>query len=184
MVSVVRGINAIGSTATYLPEVLDIAWGTGRRISAILALRYRDIRLTEGGPHGSILWPADTDKTGKEWLVPMSTEVRAAINRILSDRPGLGTAYVFPAVNNATKPVSKDVVAGWLRKAEQLAGVPKHEGSAFHAYRRGWATRRKHLPVVDVARAGGWSDQQTLTTIYQQPDPATMYVVVSQPARA
>lgn len=28
-----------------------------------------------------------------------------------------------------------------------------------------------------------WSDQQTLTTIYQQPDAETMYLVVSQPAR-
>ena len=38
---------------------------------------------------------------------------------------------------------------------------------------------RKHLPDVDVAAAGGWSDQSTLREVYQQADQETMYRVVS-----
>ena len=54
--------------------------GTGRRIAAILALRFEDLRLDQG-EYGSILWPADTDKTGKEWLVPLAKDARKAIDR-------------------------------------------------------------------------------------------------------
>ncbi len=50
------------------------------------------------------------------------------------------------------------------------------------AYRRKWVTERKHLPDVDVAAAGGWSDTATLKLAYQQADEATMFRVLSEPA--
>ena len=48
------------------------------------------------------------------------------------------------------------------------------EGSPWHAYRRKWASERKHLPDVDVAKAGGWNSLERLKTAYQQADKATM----------
>lgn len=48
----------------------------------------------------------------------------------------------------------------------------------FHAYRRKWATERKHLPVQDVAEAGGWLDTRSLEQCYQQADEATLLQVV------
>jgi hypothetical protein len=75
----------------------------------------------------------------------------------------------------------KEVAGAWLIKAEQLAGVEKQEGSLWHAYRRGWATARKHMPDVDVAAAGGWSDLSSLKRCYQHADEATMFAVVSRP---
>lgn len=63
-------------------------------------------------------------------------------------------------------------------EAEKLAGLPKHDGSLWHAYRRGWATARKSLPDVDVAAAGGWKSTETLRRVYQQPDAQTMLKVV------
>lgn len=167
---------------SYLPELLDLVNGTGRRISAILALRCCDLRLDQG-PHGAILWPADTDKTGKEWLVPIAGDVRAAINRVFGDRPVIGATYLFPSPTVVNKPVSKELASAWLVRAEALAGVPKQDGSLWHAYRRKWATERKHLPDVDVAAAGGWSDTSTLKQVYQQADQETMYLVVSEPGR-
>ncbi len=166
---------------SYLSEVLDLAHGTGRRISAILALRHEDVRM-DGGEPVAIRWPADTDNTGKESLVPIDTEVRAAIDRILVDRPLIGKAYLFPAINDPSKPVAKETVSQWLVRAETLAGVEKQDGSLWHAYRRGWATARKHLPVQDVMAAGGWSEPTTLQTCYQQADRETMYRVVCEPA--
>src|SRR5215216_5129199 len=50
----------------------------------------------------------------------------------------------------------------------------------FHAYRRKWATERKHLPVKDVAEAGGWLDTRSLQECYQHADEATLLQVVSE----
>jgi integrase len=165
---------------SYLSELLDIAHGTGRRISAICALRYQDLQLerTESRPHGAICWPEDTDKMGRETIAPISIAVRAAIDRVLAKRPGLGAAYMFPSMKDPNTPLQYEVASEWLRRAERQAGVPKQSGSLWHAWRRGWVTSRKHLPDVDVAAAGGWKDVSTLRTCYQRPDEQTMLAVV------
>ncbi len=170
------------TTRSYLSELLDIVNGTGRRISAVIQLRFTDLRLSEG-PHGAIRWPADTDKEEKEWLVPINASVRTALDRINTERPGVGTAYLFPSPRNPRRPVSKDLVSGWLKRVEALAELPKLDGSLWHAYRRKWATSRKDLPDVDVAMAGGWSDLTSLKTAYQQADAETLYRVVSEPMK-
>lgn len=162
---------------SYLSELLDIVNGTGRRISAVCKLTYEDLRL-EHGPHGSIRWPAATDKIGRETLVPISPEVRRAIDRILHERPGIGSAPVFPSPEDAQKPITRHLADKWLRKGEQLAKLEPQKGSLWHAYRRKWATERKHLPDVDVAAAGGWKTVQTLKSAYQQADAETMLRVV------
>ena len=61
----------------------------------------------------------------------------------------------------------------FLRRAENAAELPHLERGGFHAYRRLFAVERKHLPDVDVARAGGWRDLATMKRSYQQPDLAT-----------
>ena len=53
------------------------------------------------------------------------------------------------------------------------------KGSLWHAYRRGWATARKHLPGADVAELGGWGATETMEKVYQQADPGTMIAIVS-----
>ena len=52
------------------------------------------------------------------------------------------------------------------------------KGGQWHAYRRKWATERKHMPDVDVAAAGGWAELTSLKKAYQQADEATMLKVV------
>jgi hypothetical protein len=97
---------------------------------------------------------------------------------VLRERPGLGAAYLFPSPAEPGEPVRYELARTWLLAAERLAEVPKQNGSSWHAYRRGWATSRKHLPDVDVAAAGGWKSTETLRRCYQQPDPATILAVV------
>ena len=65
-----------------------------------------------------------------------------------------------------------------IKKAEELAGLEPLPRASWHAFRRKWATERKHLPDVDVAAAGGWNGTATLNLIYKQPDQATMLRVV------
>jgi len=162
---------------SYLTEALAIVNGTGRRISAVRCLTYADLLLDEG-PYGSIRWRKEHDKSGRETIVPISPEVRAAIDRIIAERPGIGAACLFPAPRDPNKPVRYELLSEWLHKAERLAGIEPLEGSCWHAYRRKWATERKHLPGPDVAAAGGWANARTLETIYQQADPETMLKVV------
>ena len=162
---------------SHLSEILDIVSGTGRRLSAVLQLQYGDLQLQDG-PHGAIRWPADTDKTGRETLVPIGPLVRAAIDRVLRERPGIGQAYLFPAPGDLAKPVSRHLAAKWLQQAEKLADLEKLNGGLWHTYRRKWATERKHLPDADVAAAGGWANSNTLRLVYQQADQETMLRVV------
>ena len=173
----VRGQGKSKTVRSYLSEILDIVSGTGRRLSAVLRLRYEDITLQEG-PYGSITWPASTDKTGRESIVPIGPDVRTAIDRVLRERPGIGKAYLLPAPGSPTRPVDRHLAATWLRAAEKLAGLEKLDGSLWHAYRRKWATERKHLPDADVANAGGWANPNTLRLVYQQTDADTMLRVV------
>lgn len=166
-----------GRQRSYLSELLDLAHGTGRRISAICGLRYEDLR-PDDGPYGSIRWPAATDKEGRETVAPITPRVRAALDRILRERPGIGARYLFPSPANPAEPVREDRARRWLLNGEKLAGLPKQKGSLWHAYRRGWATARKHLSLKDTAAAGGWASTETLLNCYQQPDDATMLAVV------
>ena len=107
---------------SYLSEILDIVNGTGRRLSAVCSLTYEDLSLSEG-PYGSIRWPADTDKMGHEFKVPISPSVRAALERILAERPGIGAAPLFPSPSDPTEPMTRHLADKWLRKAEKLAGL-------------------------------------------------------------
>ena len=164
-------------TRSYLSELLDIINGTGRRLSAVCQLRYHDFRLNVG-PHGSIRWPAETDKMGRETVVPVSENVRGALDRILRERPGIGDLPLFPSPEDPSVPMTRHLADKWLRKAEELAGLEPLKGSLWHAYRRKWATERKHLPDVDVAQAGGWKSTHALKASYQQADADTMLRVV------
>ncbi len=67
--------------------------------------------------------------------------------------------------------------------AEAHAKLQKLDGSLWHAYRRKWATERKHLPLKDVADAGGWSEVSTLLRCYTQSDDETMLAVMSEPRK-
>jgi integrase len=169
---------------SYLSEILDLVNATGRRVSAVLQLKHDDL-LVDVEPDGAVRWPASTDKQGREWTVPLSAPARAAIDRILAERArvGLVSTYLFPSPRNPAKPVSKDLASEWLRRAEELAKLAPLRGSLWHAYRRKWATERKHLPDVDVAAAGGWKDLQSLKSAYQQADEETLLEVVTQSRR-
>jgi hypothetical protein len=60
---------------SHLTELLELVSGTGRGISAMCSLRIDDLRLSER-PHGSIRWPAATDKMGLESVIPVAPRVR------------------------------------------------------------------------------------------------------------
>ena len=174
------GKQIFRSQRSHLSEILDLAHHTGRRVSSILALTFADLRLqrTSEAPHGSLHWSQDSDKMDREWLTPISAEVRGVLEGILRERPAIGSHPLFPSVSDPERAVAYRVVAAWLRKAEALAGLEPLRGALWHAYRRTWASERKHLPDVDVAEMGGWSSVDTLK-IYQRPDAETRQRVLT-----
>lgn len=163
----------------YHSRISEIVVGTGRRISAVCNLRAEDLDRSKEAPWGGINWPADTDKMGKAWRCPISATVREALEDALRKRPAVGPGWLFPSPKDREKPVRYDQVNRWLREAEGKANLEPQDGTLWHAYRRLWASARKDLPDVDVAKAGGWSSLEALKLAYQMPDDATMLRVVT-----
>lgn len=160
-----------------LRELLILAAHTGRRIGAIVRLRWSDW-FPDDATYGVLRWRADADKLGTEWKAAVTPEVRETLEDLRQERPGVGEAYIFPAPESDGH-VRVDVAGKWLREAERLAEDYTHEkGFGWHAFRRMWATKRKGMSAQDVAYAGGWKDTATLERVYQQADPETTERVV------
>ena len=177
--------KALKKVAPQLPRAfelaLDLAWGTGHRIGAILGLRWEDILFdpTEQCPFGRIRWRAEFDKVGNEHETPMNSLARQVLLRRREERPGIGAAWIFPAPKDASERLDRHLVGRWLRKAEEKAELTHLPGGGWHAFRRGWATARKHFPLKDVAEAGGWKDTASLQRSYTHTDPRTVFGVVN-----
>ncbi len=172
--------------------VLALARYTGRRINAIVSLRTTDLLLSQETlertlvstgqdpalvrymPNGAIRWRAELDKQGFEDITALSREARTALDVYLRANPSLGDMPVFPVRAGSERPWNKMMALYYLRRAEGAAGLPRLERGGFHSYRRLWASERKHLPDVDVAKAGGWRDLATMKRSYQHADPATV----------
>jgi integrase len=162
-----------------LKLALVLAEGTGRRVSAWRNLRWDDVDLQEG----TIRWRAEHDKGGYEDVRPMSDAVREALREARKVQKAIGSAPVFPAPKDPTRACDRHLLDNWLRKAFAKAEVKQEPGGMWHTLRRKWATERKGYPVKDVAAAGGWRDERTILTSYQQSDAATVRQVVLHPTQ-
>ena len=96
----------------------------------------------------------DSDKMGKEWLTPISAEVRSVLEGILRVRPAIGSRPLFPSVSDPTRPVTYRVAATWLRKAEALAGLEPLRGASGTAIDR--SGPRSGTPARRGCRGDGW----------------------------
>jgi integrase len=157
---------------------LVLVEATGRRIGAVQQLRWEDVDFDKG----VIRWRQDADKQGIERRMPMPSSLVEEL-RSFQRRLGAVGGPLFARSWQGDRLIHTRTLAQLLVEAEQKADLPKLPGGVWHPYRRKWATERKHLPVIDVAQAGGWSDTQTLLTCYQQPDHETLLAVVSEPRK-
>jgi len=158
---------------------LTLAEATGRRESSIRWLQWGDI----DEEHGVIRWRAESDKLGIAWESPLTDPLREEIVAFRATLEGTDTALVFASPRVADQPLNRGWFDKRLARAERKAGLPKLAGSLWHAYRRKWATERKHHPIKDVAAAGGWKSTQTLLTCYQQADHDTLRRVLDEPRK-
>lgn len=94
---------------------------------------------------------------GKRWRCPINERVREALEDALRKSRAVGPGPLFPSPGNTEELVRYGEASEWLRDAEKLAELEPREGGLWHPFRRLWASSRKDLPDVDVARAGGWA---------------------------
>ena len=154
---------------------LFLAEATGRRLGSIRALRWEDFEFDTC----RVVWRSEADKKGVRWEVQMPERFFDDVRSFQRTLRAVG-GPVFAAPRSADGMMDRHLFDKWLSFAEKEAGLPKLTGGLWHAYRRKWAIERKHLPLRDVAAAGGWSDVSVLLEIYQQPDPASVLSVMSE----
>ena len=118
------------------------------------------------------------DKIGRDWIAPVTPEVRKCLIRLHKESAAVGDTVLFPVPSDPERPITRHAATSWLRQAEKLAGVKHQLGGAWHAFRRSWASQRKHLSIKDVCAVGGWLDSSTLLRCYQHADQETMERVV------
>lgn len=173
---------------------LDLEEGLGWRVTAICELRASevDLTMTEARPYGRLRKRAETDKMGIQQWIPIVRRSERPCYSPLSATPPLEMHHCSQLHGGGawTRHHAKDLLERAEEAARQAAikrGDPDAaaalaplDGSDFHAYRRAWATARKHLPLKDVAEAGGWKTTDTLVRCYTQADEMTMLAVVSE----
>ncbi len=173
----IRALLAVAPTVhPLLRPMILLAWRTGRRLSAVLALRWDDVDFEKG----TIRWRAEHDKIRQTWVVPARRDLLKELRRFRAERPGIGSVLLFPHPQRRRHrggPVTRHLAAYWLKEAFERGKIAKPKGGLWHMFRRAWATERKDLPLKDVAAAGGWRDTSTLLR-YQQPDEETLRAVV------
>lgn len=140
-----------------------------KQIRAALAEAGQDEGLAERMKHGAIRWRRQYDKQRIERITPITQVVKDELERYLERQARIGDAFLLPAGDDPELPLPRSTATKWLELAERQADLPKLRGGLWHAYRRLWATERKHLPDVDVAEAGGWTGTKAMKLAYQGP---------------
>jgi hypothetical protein len=94
-----------------------------------------------------------------------------------------GYGYRCPKCNSAMGNQQRNCSNGKCGHVDRTPRDPAKKLLGFHAHRRKWATERKHLPLKDVAEAGGWMDTRSLEQCYQQAGEATLWQVITEPRK-
>jgi len=169
-------MRVAGEVDWRLPLAVALAESTGQRISAILQLGREDVAL-DRLPYGWVEFRAEHQKNGCDHWVPLTKSTARLLRKHVRSLPA-AVALLFPADKQPTRAVDRWFMSRRLRAAYQRAGLKPLNGGVWHPFRRKFATERKHLPLRDVAVAGGWKEPRTLLECYQQSDVSTLQGVV------
>ena len=119
---------------------------------------------------------------GYEAVTPLSALARQAIDTYLTRNPRAGEIPLFPELKRPTDAASRDIAEHWLRQAERTAGLPRLARGGYHAFRRQFASERRHLPDTDVMAAAGWRSLAVMRKSYQHTDARGVFNAMARPA--
>ena len=114
---------------------------------------------------------------GYESVTPISALARAAIDTYLAKNPRAGEVALFPELKRPNDAASRDIAEHRLRRAEKKAGLPVSPD----AFRRQFASERRHLPDVDVMAAAGWRSVAVTRRSYQHTDAQGVFNAIQRP---
>lgn len=132
----------------------QVAWQTGRRLSAIRQLRKRDVLSTEG--RAVLRFPEETDKSrnaSEAVVVGRAAELTARLMR----KPGsfvLGKAA--PTL---------DECEDWIKDAEDAAEIKHKDGRAWHGIKRAFVSAAEDLRLA--SKQSG-TRRSTLEAVYDK----------------
>lgn len=86
-----------------LELALTLAEATGRRLGAIRQLRWEDVDLSRS----TIRWRAETDKKGKEWVIPIPPTLCEELRTFRVKMGGLFGGLIFPSARDPSRPVTR-----------------------------------------------------------------------------
>jgi hypothetical protein len=118
---------------------------------------------------------------GYETVTPLSALARAALDVYLARDPRAGDLPLFPELRWPNDCASRDIAEHWLRRAEKKAGLPGLARGGYHAFRRQFASERRHLPDTDVMAAAGWRSLAVMRRSYQHSDGEGVFNAVERP---
>src|SRR6266487_606978 len=100
----VEKLRAVAHRVSPLMALLiTLMDSTGRRLSSVLGLRWDDFDFEKR----TITWRAELDKKRRTWIVPMPSQAEVALLKYRSEHPAIGSALVFPMINDPKRPVSR-----------------------------------------------------------------------------
>lgn len=162
-----RAMLAVAGDVDWRFEVaLVLANETGHRIRAIRHLRWSDLDLGER----LVRWRGGTDKAGHEHVTPLTELAVDELRKAQAERAGIGEAWVLPAPEDASEPVSRHLLRDWWYRAEDLAELEHVKRLGWHGLRRKFADEHREVPAKDLADLGGWKTPRTISEVYQGAD--------------
>lgn len=157
---VVKLLDASKEMDPRLWAAAEIAFGTGRRVSAVLALAVDDV----GEDGRTVRFDAETDKAGQHGLAVLPETAQEALQALLDEPAVLRTGYLFPNFldpERADGPIGYRSALNWLREAEEAAGIP-------HVKRRGWHALKKAFATLVTDRRAASRQSGTLESTLQR----------------
>ena len=155
---------------------VSVAADTGRRISAILALRVEDVFADEGAGQVLLRFRAQSDKAGRSALVPVSRPTAARLAAALLEGAVMDGGWIFPEGrldydDPRDKPRSKESALKGLHRLEELVGVERIPGRGFHGLKRTHVTAAMEVSHGDATLVGdvtGNADARLIQRVYRR----------------
>lgn len=155
----------------------EIAYATGRRLSAIRTLKTSAYRTeeVEGVKVPVVAFPGETDKGRREGIAVLTAGAIRAIEALMATRAARASGLLCPGGDLGSdglprQPAAVEDLTDWWHDAEKLAKVPHVKGRAYHGIKRRFTTTAARLLDMGAASQQSGTTVATLERIYYQDD--------------